>query len=178
MTASARSERSSCRCLRPAITAALVYSFVRAITSISAVIFLVSAEHNMATSYIVGLVENGEYGVAIAYSSMLIVVMITLSVASSSSSANASCVAKTVLPVSATPVPFLSVRRKPHDHRQSRIRHLPNVRKTFGAFTAIHDLSLTIEPGTLVTLLGPSGCGKTTTLRMLAAWSIRRPERS
>ena len=42
------------------------------------------------------------------------------------------------------------------------------VRKTFGAFTAIPDLSLTIEPGTLVTLLGPSGCGKTTTLRMLA----------
>ena len=43
-----------------------------------------------------------------------------------------------------------------------------HVRKTFGAFTAIPDLSLTIEPGTLVTLLGPSGCGKTTTLRMLA----------
>lgn len=43
-----------------------------------------------------------------------------------------------------------------------------NVRKAFGAFTAIQDLSLTIEPGTLVTLLGPSGCGKTTTLRMLA----------
>ncbi|MGN8022316.1 ABC transporter ATP-binding protein [Phyllobacterium sp. 22229] len=43
-----------------------------------------------------------------------------------------------------------------------------NVRKQFGNFTAIHDLSLTIEPGTLVTLLGPSGCGKTTTLRMLA----------
>ncbi|KQV29699.1 sugar ABC transporter substrate-binding protein [Rhizobium sp. Root1203] len=43
-----------------------------------------------------------------------------------------------------------------------------NVRKTFGAFTAIPDLSLTIEPSTLVTLLGPSGCGKTTTLRMLA----------
>ena len=43
-----------------------------------------------------------------------------------------------------------------------------NVRKLFGAFTAIPDLTLTIEPGTLVTLLGPSGCGKTTTLRMLA----------
>lgn len=64
--------------LRPAITAALVYSFVRAITSISAVIFLVSAQYNMATSYIVGLVENGEYGVAIAYSSALIVVMIVI----------------------------------------------------------------------------------------------------
>lgn len=43
-----------------------------------------------------------------------------------------------------------------------------NVKKQFGAFTAIHDLSITIEPGQLVTLLGPSGCGKTTTLRMLA----------
>ncbi|TJZ90187.1 iron ABC transporter permease [Paracoccus gahaiensis] len=64
--------------LRPAILAALVYSFVRAITSISAVIFLVSAKYNMATAYIVGLVENGEYGVAIAYSSVLIVVMISI----------------------------------------------------------------------------------------------------
>jgi iron(III) transport system permease protein len=32
----------------------------------------------MATAYIVGLVENGEYGIAIAYSSVLIVVMITV----------------------------------------------------------------------------------------------------
>jgi len=64
--------------LRSAITAALVYSFVRAITSISAVIFLVSAEYNMATSYIVGLVENGEFGVAIAYSSALILVMVVV----------------------------------------------------------------------------------------------------
>ncbi|MCC5778677.1 iron ABC transporter permease [Nitratireductor sp. B36] len=64
--------------LRPAIMAALVYSFVRAITSISAVIFLVSAKYNMATAYIVGLVENGEYGIAIAYSSVLILVMIAV----------------------------------------------------------------------------------------------------
>lgn len=43
-----------------------------------------------------------------------------------------------------------------------------NVRKSFGQFTAIPDLTLDIAPGELVTLLGPSGCGKTTTLRMLA----------
>jgi iron(III) transport system permease protein len=61
--------------LRPAIVTALVYSFVRAITSISAVVFLVSARHDMATSYIVGRVEIGEFGLAIAYSSALIVLM-------------------------------------------------------------------------------------------------------
>jgi len=35
---------------------------------------------------------------------------------------------------------------------------------------AVNELDLTIEAGTLVTLLGPSGCGKTTTLRMLAGF--------
>jgi iron(III) transport system permease protein len=62
--------------LRPAIVAALVFSFVRAMTAISAVIFLVSANYDMATSYIVGRVENGDYGLAIAYCSVLIVCMI------------------------------------------------------------------------------------------------------
>ena len=61
--------------LRPAIIATLVYSFVRAMTAVSAVIFLVSAEYNLATAYIVGRVEAGEFGLAIAYSSVLIVVM-------------------------------------------------------------------------------------------------------
>ena len=62
--------------LRPAIVAALVYSFVRAMTAVSAVIFLVTAEWNLATTYIVGRVEAGEFGLAIAYSSVLIVVML------------------------------------------------------------------------------------------------------
>jgi iron(III) transport system permease protein len=62
--------------LRPAILAALVYSFVRAMTAISAVIFLVSAEYDMATSYIIGRVENNDYGLAIAYSTALIFVML------------------------------------------------------------------------------------------------------
>ena len=64
--------------LRPAVVAALVFSFVRAMTAISAVIFLVSANYDMATSYIIGRVENGDYGLAIAYSSVLIVVMLVV----------------------------------------------------------------------------------------------------
>ena len=40
--------------------------------------------------------------------------------------------------------------------------------KTGKDFYAVKDTSLTIAPGSFVTLLGPSGCGKTTTLRMIA----------
>ncbi|WP_210497028.1 ABC transporter ATP-binding protein [Microvirga antarctica] len=43
-----------------------------------------------------------------------------------------------------------------------------NVTKRYGEVTAVDDVTFTIEPGKLVTLLGPSGCGKTTTLRMIA----------
>jgi len=43
-----------------------------------------------------------------------------------------------------------------------------NVVKQFGEVTAVNNVSFTVEPGKLVTLLGPSGCGKTTMLRLIA----------
>ncbi|GAB3662470.1 ABC transporter permease [Ramlibacter alkalitolerans] len=61
--------------LKPALVAALVYSFVRAITTVSAVIFLVTAENELATTYIIGRVGNGDYGVALAYCTVLIAMM-------------------------------------------------------------------------------------------------------
>jgi iron(III) transport system permease protein len=61
--------------LRPAIIAAMTYSFVRAMTAVSAVIFLVTGGYNLATVYIVGRADVGEYGVAIVYSAVLIVFM-------------------------------------------------------------------------------------------------------
>jgi len=45
---------------------------------------------------------------------------------------------------------------------------LTRLTKSYGDFTAVDDLSLTIPKGSFFALLGPSGCGKTTTLRMIA----------
>jgi len=64
--------------LRPAVVAALAFSFVHAMTAVSAVIFLVSARYNLATVYIVGRVEAGEIALAIAYSTVLIVIMLAV----------------------------------------------------------------------------------------------------
>ncbi len=64
--------------LKPAIIATLVFSFVHAMTAVSAIIFLVTARYNMATAYIVNRVEAGEYPLAIAYSSLLIIFMLVV----------------------------------------------------------------------------------------------------
>ncbi len=47
---------------------------------------------------------------------------------------------------------------------------LNHVRKQYGAATALHDISLTINDKEFFTLLGPSGCGKTTLLRIIAGF--------
>ncbi len=49
---------------------------------------------------------------------------------------------------------------------------IENVRKEFGAFTAVEGSTFTVEDGEFFMLLGPSGCGKTTTLRMMAGLEL------
>jgi iron(III) transport system permease protein len=61
--------------LKPALVAALIYSFVRSMTTVSAVIFLVTAKYELATTYIIGRVGNGDYGVALAYCTVLMALM-------------------------------------------------------------------------------------------------------
>jgi putative spermidine/putrescine transport system ATP-binding protein len=50
----------------------------------------------------------------------------------------------------------------------SRAIEIDGVRKCYGSFVAIDRVSLSITPGSFVTLLGPSGSGKTTLLQIIA----------
>lgn len=47
-----------------------------------------------------------------------------------------------------------------------------SIKKWFGNFQAVNDVSLDIRPNEFFTLLGPSGCGKTTLLRMIAGFEL------
>ena len=52
---------------------------------------------------------------------------------------------------------------------------IQNITKSFGTFTALDGINLSIRNGELVALLGPSGSGKTTLLRIIAG--LDWPER-
>ena len=50
---------------------------------------------------------------------------------------------------------------------------IERLKKQFGSFFALKDISLEIFPGEFVCFLGPSGCGKTTLLRAIAGLDIQ-----
>ncbi len=62
--------------LKSTIVSSMAYSFIRAMTTVSAVIFLATAGTDVATTYILSRVESGDTGVAVAYGSVLIFTML------------------------------------------------------------------------------------------------------
>lgn len=61
--------------IKPAFFSGLVYTFVRSMTAVSAVIFLVSARYSLLTVQILAQVDAGRFGVAAAFSTVLIVIV-------------------------------------------------------------------------------------------------------
>lgn len=61
--------------IRNAFFGGLVYAFIRSMTSISAVIFLVSANYSLLTILTLDQVEDSRYGVASAFSTILILIV-------------------------------------------------------------------------------------------------------
>ena len=51
---------------------------------------------------------------------------------------------------------------------------MQNVTKTFGSFTALNDLSMTVPKGAVYGLVGPNGAGKSTAIRLLTG--VYRPD--
>ncbi len=60
-----------------------------------------------------------------------------------------------------------SVQRESHYIKSSHMIHFCHLTKRFGRFTAVDDLSLTVEPQQAVALWGPNGAGKTTAIKCL-----------
>lgn len=61
--------------IKSAFFGGLIYSFIRSMTSISAVIFLVSANYSLLTVLILDQVEDNQFGVASAFSTILIIIV-------------------------------------------------------------------------------------------------------
>ncbi|GAA0077302.1 iron ABC transporter permease [Clostridium sp. CTA-5] len=62
--------------IKSAFFSGLVYTFVRSMTAVSAVIFLVTPKYQLLTASILSQVDNGRFGVASAFSTVLIVIVL------------------------------------------------------------------------------------------------------
>jgi iron(III) transport system permease protein len=61
--------------LKPALASSLVYSFVRSMTTVSAVVFLVTAETELATTFIIARAGQGDWGLVFAYGTILVLLL-------------------------------------------------------------------------------------------------------
>lgn len=62
--------------IKSAFFSGLVYTFVRSMTAVSAIVFLVTPKYQLLTASILSQVDNGRFGVASAFSTVLIVIVL------------------------------------------------------------------------------------------------------
>lgn len=60
----------------------------------------------------------------------------------------------------------------------SPILEISHLGKTFGDHVVLRDISLTVSPGEVISVIGSSGSGKSTMLRCVNLWRRRPRERS
>lgn len=56
----------------------------------------------------------------------------------------------------------------------SEVLKIQNVRKYFGKFAAVDDISFALKEGGIYLLVGPNGCGKTTLVNCITGISSPR----
>jgi len=64
------------------------------------------------------------------------------------------------------------VRERAHDHGSAPLLEIERVAKSYGSLRVLQDISLSVEPGELVSLVGPNGAGKTTLMRCLTDGTV------
>ncbi len=64
----------------------------------------------------------------------------------------------------------VSAGRSPGARSGPPVLALESVKKKYGRYVAINNVSFEVQRGEFLTLLGPSGCGKTSTLRLIAGF--------
>ena len=64
--------------IKPAFFSSWVFSFIKSMTAVSAVVFVVSANYNLLTVRIMQFVEKAQYGNACALSTVLIVIVLVI----------------------------------------------------------------------------------------------------
>jgi len=64
-------------------------------------------------------------------------------------------------------LPWGSSQRITNSQKVMNVVEIQNVTKSFGTFTAVNDLTLSVPQGSIYGFIGPNGSGKTTTLRMI-----------